>query len=321
MKKGSLNILKLNSLFILLLISCKEKSKEISGIETKSSTVATLTYEDIKGKTFFVLNKENDEFIYDTYGVKDMTEFIHFREKEVSHLIPMELYHFMIKSKNSENQDVLKIRTVNTENSSDIKDYFLKYDKESHFLYSYSNKELKESKVYIDSVYLNTVKHKKYSQRVLNIETDEKVFVKGNLFNDGKYSSKKSITDSYLYGWSPNCQKKSKGGLYFINDSLVNIIPNRSSYLRIKGILSRKGDLINMHLKRTENTDMHVPRYWKGYSTDSIIGKLGLLENGKAEFLWLGLYNEKKGEREYLDIEFINETKSNPIILKNCGKS
>lgn len=320
MKKGSLNILRLSSFLIFLLISCKEKPKEISSIETKKSVDTTLTYEDIKGKTFFVLHKENGEFVYDTYGVKDMTEFIRFNEKKVDHFMPMELYHFIIKSNESKDQDILKIKTVNTENSSNTKDYFLKYDKQRHLLYSYSNNELKESKVYIDSIFLNTVKHKKYPQTLIDSKTGERVFVKDGSFNNEQYSNKRSIIDSYLYGWSPSCQKKSKGGLYFINDSLVNIIPNRSSYLRIKAILSRKGNLINMHLKRTENTDMRVPRYWKGYSTDSIVGKIGLLGNGRAEFLWLGLYNEKTKKREYLDIEFINETGSNPMILENCGK-
>jgi hypothetical protein len=317
MRKVLLTINRLSVFCFLLIISCKEKTNEISKVKIKKST-SIVSYADLIGKKFFVLNEVNGELMYDSYGVSDMTEYIHFHEDKIEHFMPMDITYFLIKSKENLDKETIRLHTVNDENKDFKKLYHLSYDMNNNFLYSYDNNSNRN--VYIDTAYLSKVKHKKYPKKTLDSDTGENVPIKSNLFREKKYTSKKPISDTYLYGWSPNCKTKSQGGLYFINDNLINIIPNRSSYLRIKATISRKGNLINMHLKRTENTDMHVPSYWKGYSTDSIIGKLGLLGNGKAEFLWRGLYNEKTKKRDYQDIQFIVETGSNPMLLENCGK-
>lgn len=157
-------------LFIFQLCSCKQQKQGEKLVATQEKHVASnLSYKDIIGKTFFVLNEEDGDLIYDSYGVSDMTEYISFFENRIEHFMPMDVYSFLIESQESINNETLEVKTTNNENVEYKKLYRLKYDEKKHCLFSFENNT---KTVYIDKEFLNTVKHKQYSK---SLSPEEKI--------------------------------------------------------------------------------------------------------------------------------------------------
>lgn len=161
-------------LFVFQLCSCNQQKKTEKFVTIKEEQVTSnLSYQDLLGKTFYVLNEEEGELIYDSYGVSDMTEYIRFYDGKIEHYMPMDEYVFLIKSKEKIDSKTLNINTYNEYNSKHKKVYNLKYDRSKHLLYLFDNNT---KKIYVDNEFLGTVKHKQYSKL---LSPEEKV--KANL--------------------------------------------------------------------------------------------------------------------------------------------
>lgn len=317
-------------ILIVFLVSCK---KADSNTRTSSSLITELQkeidfqYSDLIGKKFLLLEKKNEKLFYHDYRDKIINGYFKFEVDKLEYqgFNTMESDNVFILTKEKKDNFLL-IKTSFNKNEKDrieFKDsrrpiFYLKYDQSKNLLYFYESESQKNPKIYIDEKYINSIEIIKDSKRYFNEETEEEIPLSKNVFDNNHFLKGKK--HSFLYEWKPFCNKESNASFYVVSDSSIIIFPNKKINLVIEAVPKINNNLIDLHLKRTENTDMHVPSYWKGYSTDSIIGKLGLLGNGKAKFLWLGLYNEKTKERDFHEIQFIIETKANPMILENCGK-
>ncbi|WP_158978905.1 hypothetical protein [Cellulophaga sp. L1A9] len=319
----------LTIIFIVFLTSCKKTdSSKKASLKTEPEKEIDFRYSDLIGKKFLLLEKKDGELFYHDYRDRQINGYFKFETQgqlEYQEFSAMESDNvFIVTKEKKDNFLLLKTSFYNNEkdrkefkNSREL-NFYLKYDKEKNLLYFFENDLQKEPNIYIDEKYLNSVKIFKDPKKYFNEGTEEELLLGKKVFNNEKFLNGKK--HSPLFEWKPSCDKESNTSFYVVSDSSVIIFPNKKMDLVIEAIPETNNNLITLHLKRTKNTDMHVPSYWKGYSTDSIVGKMGLLGNGKAEFLWLGLYNEKTKERDFHDIQFIIETGVNPMVLENCGK-
>ncbi len=238
------NIIKI-LILVVMLVSCK---KHISGLIVENKQNIT-SYNDLIGKTFFALQNEEGQLVYDSYGVNDMTEMIRFRQTKINHFKPMDWHNYDIINHVSKKTIQIKIKYENKSVDEGLK-YFLKYDKEKHLLYSYPSDKCKNPKTYVDSIYLNTIRYKKYP-KVSDINVEDNVinkkikinieskeieilipFLEEYIYHEDNIAGRQGISETL----EVKLLKGTNGNLYFVfGEGKCGACPNFSALYDFKG--------------------------------------------------------------------------------------
>ncbi|OCA68188.1 hypothetical protein BBI01_20410 [Chryseobacterium artocarpi] len=176
------------------------------------------------------------------------------------------------------------------------------------------------------NVYIHSSPSKKLKLNKIEQNQDEKF----NNINedikllDGKVEEK--ICQSDLKGtWAVICENelteleinKNEGflSLYSVNAIYINLkvekSSNKNEYILMYASVSSQRNYYENELKIVdEDIDKNKP-----------IGKLTVLENGKANLDWIGLYNRKKQKLEFVGKDFLLISENGgktPLILESC---
>lgn len=165
--------------------------------------------------------------------------------------------------------------------------------------------------------------NKKYN--ISTIEKNKNI-VSGKVDHSETVNATHSTSPSDLVGtWAINCQNeltvldinKNEGflSLYSVNAIYINLKVEKSSnkneyVLKYASVSSQRNYYENELKIVDEDIDKNKP-----------IGKLSVLENGKANLDWIGLYNRKKQKLEFVGKDFLLISENGgktPLILEPC---
>lgn len=137
--------------------------------------------------------------------------------------------------------------------------------------------------------------------------------------------SVQSIPSSLKGTWSVNCQNELTTLDIDKNKGFLSLYSPNAIYINIDVFKSATND---EYLLKFNNTDSQKNFYAdklsikdEEISKEKIIGKLKIGKDGKAILIWIGLFNSKKNQLEFINNDFLlikENGGKQPVILEKC---
>ncbi|MFH7016373.1 hypothetical protein [Flavobacterium sp. FlaQc-47] len=286
------------------IISCKDKKE-------------TTNFKEIQppiGHTFFRIGINNtDTIIYQPCDA-DIAKYILYKDS-IFHNWGQEHYMLNIISSIIANNRV-KLKTTYKYNN-EIPDGI-----DSTITFQQLNKKIWRinGEIFIDSLYVNSIKHiNQLCKECDNCDDEKKKEDISALFNINKQ-------------WSNHCEDGlDKDNLIFYSSD--EIIFGISSINFICGATSKQtgSNSIEIYLKESGNnyapngevySNNNVPKEidFNDCSLTVPIAEIKLIDENKAEFKWFGFYDKKKKQRVYLKNPFTSKIEEKSVVLKKCDE-
>ena len=137
-------------------------------------------------------------------------------------------------------------------------------------------------------------------------------------------SNKIKFDDATLKGvWKISCEEGSGFMKYINKDSILIEANSNQIYILAKAEYSIKKDTLIGKIFLTEPDDLGaggMSLNWDNYSTTKEIAEFRMFDSKIIELRWLGFFNEKSKEREWVEkIDWlVNPNQNNPICLQKC---
>ncbi|WP_123983090.1 hypothetical protein [Chryseobacterium sp. G0201] len=152
---------------------------------------------------------------------------------------------------------------------------------------------------------------------ILNYINEDETYIEAqnNIINKDSVNAK-IISGNYQYG---KCSE-SKPSYYFIDDEgQFNFYTPKNKWVSISTTSKKNGNIYGIQYNfltgvSGENKDLD----WNNFSMKDEIAEIKVIDNNHLEFKWLGFYNLKKKQKDFLENPF-NKDK-NPIVLERCNK-